>query len=147
LILDRDGIEQVLHIADNDGASSSVLDLRLHRDVWPEVSYVDAMRMRSSTLPTALSVAGVDLSKYDALILDTQGSELMILEGVKPILDRFQYIQVEAADFESYRGGALVSEIAHFMQAHGFALKQKQLFARHQDGGGYYELLFRRRQR
>jgi hypothetical protein len=101
--------------------------------------------MRSSTLPSALSAAGVDLSKYDALILDTQGSELMALEGAKPILDGFRYIQVEAADFESYRGGALVREIANFLHAHDFFLKHKQLFARHRGGGGYYELLFKTR--
>jgi len=147
LIMERDGAEHVLHIANNEGASSSVFDLHLHRDIWPEVAYVDAIAMRSSTLPSALQAADIELSGLDALILDTQGSELSVLKGATPILGQFRYVQVEAADFEAYRDGALAADIVAFMHGQGFALKRKQRTARHHAGGRYYELLFKNRTR
>ena len=49
--------------------------------------------MRGSTLPA-----------YDALAIDTQGSELLVLKGAGEALRNFRYIKTEAADFEAYRG-------------------------------------------
>lgn len=145
LLLDNDDSEQLLHVASNNGESSSVFDLHMHRDIWPEICYVGDLVVRSSTLPSLLNREGVDLSEYDALVLDTQGSELLVLRGAEPILRRFRYVQTEAADFESYRAGALASEITRFMKAHRFGLTYKQQMARHQSGRSYYELLFKNR--
>ena len=143
LLLDKDDVEHVFHVASNDGASSSIFDFHMHSDIWPEISYVVDLRIRSSTLPSVLRREGVELFEYDALVLDTQGSELFVLKGAEPILGRFRYIQTEAADFESYRDGALASQITSFMKEHGFVLTYKQQMARHQSGGRYYELLFK----
>ena len=145
LLLDKDDVEHVFHVASNDGASSSIFDLHMHSDIWPEISYVTDLTMRSSTLPSVLKREGVELSEYDALVVDTQGSELFVLKGAEPILGGFRYIQTEAADFESYRDGALASQIMSFMKKHGFVLAYKQQMARHQSGGRYYELLFKNR--
>jgi FkbM family methyltransferase len=35
LITDKDGETYTLHVANNEGASSSILDLHDHRDIWP----------------------------------------------------------------------------------------------------------------
>lgn len=145
LLLDKDDVEQVFHVASNDGASSSIFDFHMHGDIWPEISYVGDLTMRSSTLPSVLKREGVELSEYDALVLDTQGSELLVLRGAEQILGGFRYVQTEAADFESYRDGALASEIMSFMKGHGFVLRYRQQMARHRSGGTYYELLFKNR--
>ena len=76
LITNEDGTLCTLHISNNSGASSSILELHLHKDIWPEVTRTHDIVMRSSRLPTAL--ANVDLAQYDAMVLDTQGSELLI---------------------------------------------------------------------
>jgi FkbM family methyltransferase len=145
LLLDKDDVEHVFHVASNDGASSSIFEFHMHADIWPEITYVDDLTMRSSTLPSVLKREGVEPSEYDALVLDTQGSELLVLRGAEWILGGFRYIQTEAADFESYRDGALASQIKSFMKDHGFALTYRQQMARHQSGGTYYELLFENR--
>ena len=44
-------------------------------------------------------------SAWDALVMDTQEPELLILKGAEPMLSQFKYIKTEAADFESYVGG------------------------------------------
>ena len=101
LVTDRDGDRHILHIASNDGASSSILDFNQVNDIWPDIHYVDKVEVQSSTLPTAL--AGTDWTACNALVLDTQGTELLILKGAEPILKHFKYIKTEAADFELYK--------------------------------------------
>src|SRR5262249_48597685 len=54
LIADQDGKPYTLHVANNDGASSSILDLHGHKDIWPHVHYIRDIAMKSSTLKTAL---------------------------------------------------------------------------------------------
>jgi len=39
LITNEDGALCTLHTSNNSGQSSSVLDLHLHKDIWPEVSF------------------------------------------------------------------------------------------------------------
>jgi FkbM family methyltransferase len=143
LITDKDNDHHVLHVASNDGKSSSIFDLHLHKDIWPDIHYVHNVEMKSSTLPTALRTAGIDSARYDALVLDTQGSELLILHGAVPILAQFRFVKTEAADFESYKG-TTVSEISRFLAKQKFSLRQKKEFATHPAGGRYFDLLFKR---
>jgi FkbM family methyltransferase len=140
LITNEDGALCTLHISNNSGQSSSILDLHLHKDIWPEVSFTHDITLRSSRLPTAL--ADVDLAQYDAMVLDTQGSELLILQSAETILGGFNFIQVEAANFEAYRNCATVDTINSFLRGYGFRLLEKRLQARRKAGGEYFELLF-----
>ena len=80
--------------------------------------------MQSVSLPTALE--GIDLACYDALVIDTQGTELLILEGAAPLLPRFKYIKTEAADFELYKNCASERDIVRFLSAHGFRVERKE---------------------
>jgi FkbM family methyltransferase len=144
LITDRDCEDCVLHVASNDGASSSIFELSRHREIWPEVKFSSDLKLKSSTLPAALASAGIDVAEYDALVLDIQGAELKALKGARPLLRSMKYIQTEGADFESYEGGATVSELVGFLGTVGFRLARKERFAGRTGVGFYYELLFRR---
>ena len=104
LVLDTDGTRCTFHVANNAGASSSVLDMALHKDIWPHVVYSHDIELLSQTLPSALAGAGIDVVGYDALVMDTQGSELSVLRGASDLLKGFRYIKTEATDFESYKG-------------------------------------------
>src|SRR5207253_2009572 len=88
---------------------------------------MDSRWFGSSRLPTALT--GVDLEQYDVMVLDTQGSELLILQSAATILGGFNYIQVEAANFEAYRNCATVDTLNTFLRSHGFRLVDKRLQA------------------
>lgn len=144
LLTDRDGAEYEFHLSSNEGMSSSILDLKLHRDIWPEVDYVGSMQLQSKTLPTLLSDNGIDVAAYDALIMDTQGSELLILRGAESILHHFKFIKTEAPDFESYRDCCLVDDLAKFLAVHGFHERERHKFAERASGGSYYDIIFER---
>ena len=75
------------------------------------------------------------MSKYDALVLDTQGSELLVLKGAAGLLPNIKYVQAEVADFESYSGACrqlaetdVFSEIlasANIWKKRNFRLKKR----------------------
>jgi hypothetical protein len=45
LVTDVDDREYEFHIANNGGASSSILELKQHRDIWPGVEYTRAFKV------------------------------------------------------------------------------------------------------
>lgn len=144
LVTDKDYAETTFHVSSNEGQSSSVFDFGLHTDLFPEVTMTSSIVMTTRTLPTLLSENQVPISKYDALVLDTQGSELVILKGAASLLSQFRYIKVEAADFASYRGGCQDREISSFLLQHHFRECGRQEFARQANIGSYFNIVYRR---
>jgi FkbM family methyltransferase len=144
LITDRDDAEYAFHVANNDGQSSSILDLEMHKDIWPDVDYAKTITLRSTTLPSLLAREGIDPAAYDALVMDTQGSELLVLTGALPILANFRYIKAEVADFEAYQGCCQVGDLNRFLGEHGFREFSRRTFARRAGGGNYYDIIYQR---
>lgn len=144
LVTDRDDEPCQFHVANNNGASSSLLELKEHKNVWPSITYTETISLRSTTLPTLLRDHGIDLAAYDALILDTQGSELRVLRGAEPILGTFSFIKTEVADFEAYAGCCQLADIDSYLREQGFREMYRQPFARSANGGTYYDVTYRR---
>lgn len=144
LIADTDGKPYTFHVSNNDGLSSSILELHGHKDIWPDVNYVRDIAIHSSTLKTALETSEVDPGQYNALVLDTQGSELLVLRGAEELLGQFRFIKTEAADFESYRNCATVNQLCSYLKPFGFQVRRADRFAKSASGGAYFDILFER---
>ena len=143
LCTDKDNQPHTLHIASNNGASSSILELKEHKEIWPDVHYVDSINLQSKTLNSILNEENLDLNGLGALVMDTQGSELLVLKGALAILDRFKFIKTEVADFESYSGCCTLDEIDKFMIENGFQRYSCSRFARRSSGGSYYDIVYK----
>lgn len=144
LLADQAGQTHSFHVASNKGGSSSILPMKLHSTVWPEVRYERELTLRSETLPSLLQAQGIDVADYDFLTLDTQGSELMVLRGALPLLRRFRFVQVEVADFEAYAGGCQLPELEAFMREQGFVEHARHRFATRPGIGSMYDIVYRR---
>ena len=144
LLTDVQGRQYRFHVASNDGASSSILDLADHRRMWPEVAFTRDLLLESTTLDALLDEERVDASRYQALVLDTQGSELLVLRGALGTLPHLGFIQAEAADFEAYAGCCRVSDLTAFLAARGFAQWRQRVQYSTRGVGSYYDLLYRR---
>jgi len=144
LVTDKDGADYEFHIANNTGQSSSILDLKMHKDIWPTIHYGETILLRSVTLTTLVEENAIDLSRYDALILDTQGSELLALKGADPVLHKFKFIKTEVADFEAYAGCCQLSELSQFLRKRGFREIARQVQVVHQTGGKYFDIVYKR---
>lgn len=144
LVTDVDDREYVFNVSSNHGASSSIFPLARHRELWPGVDYTSTITITSTTLPTLLARAGEDPRRYQALVLDTQGSELLVLRGATPILSAVRFVKTEVADFESYAGGCLLHEMEDFFRDHGFREFSRNRFAGRAGIGNYYDIVYRR---
>lgn len=145
LVADRDDVEHTFHIANNAGKSSSILELKLHKDVYPEVAYERSVTMRSITLASLLEREKIAAADYDALVMDVQGAELLVLKGAAPILGSFKFIKTEVAEFESYAGCCQPKDIDAFVRPYGFREIARNRFAEHPHGGGYYDIVYERK--
>jgi FkbM family methyltransferase len=144
LVTDLDDVEYHFHLANNNGASSSILELDLHQDIWPDVAFEKTIKLYSKTLTTLLKAHNINVSEYDMLVIDTQGSELLVLKGAEAILHNFTYIQTEVPDFEAYKGCCQLKDLQLFLGKHGYREINRNKFATHPEGGNYYDITYKK---
>ena len=142
LVSDQDGKEYQFHIANNKGESSSIFDLKHHKDIWPKIDYERSITLKSKTLPAVLMAENVDPNLYDALVMDTQGAELLILKGAQSLLENIRFIKLEVPDFEAYEGCCQLSEVEDFMSVFGYKEYARYKFKQWKQEGGYYDIVF-----
>jgi FkbM family methyltransferase len=145
LLSARDRETFKLNIANNDGASSSILELNAHRDLWPAVHFTSSLEIQSRTLDAVLIEESIDRTQHDSLVIDTQGSELLVLKGAEESLSWFRYIKTEAADFEAYSGCSTLVDLDDFLHRRGFRRAAKAKFAGKPGVGNYFDVLYERR--
>ena len=145
LVTDVDNEEYNFNLASNNGASSSILELNLHKDIWPNVVFEKTIKLYSKTLSSLLKDNNISTTEYDMLVMDTQGSELLVLKGAIPILQNFTYIKTEAPDFESYKGCCQLKDLQSFLSQHGFTELSRHKFATHPSGGSYYDIIYKKK--
>jgi len=144
LVTAEDDKEYQFHISNNEGESSSVLSLSKHKEIWPEVTYTKTIALSGVTLATLIARNRIDLAQFDALVLDTQGSEYEVLRGAISILGSVRFIKVEVPNFEAYEGCCRLEELTAFMSAHGFREVCRIPFSHKEGVGTYFDILYRR---
>ena len=142
LITDQDDAEYQFHVANNGGASSSIFDFELHKEIWPQVDFERTITLRSITLPSFVQRENIHLPDYQALVLDTQGSELLVLKGAASLSHRFRFVKLEVSDFESYKDCCQLRDVEQFFHTHGYQERSRRKFADRPGGGSYYDILF-----
>lgn len=145
LIAAQDGIKYQFHISSNNGESSSILQAsEQHRDFWGTTSYPRSIELEAISLPTFIRTSGLDPASFDILVLDTEGTELLVLQGAREALRHFRYIKCEAANFEAYAGSCQISDLDAFLSEVGF--KQRGRFVGRRVAGGrrYWDVLYQR---
>jgi FkbM family methyltransferase len=142
LVTDVDEKEYSFHIASNDGGSSSIYEFAAHKEIWPDVTYTKTITIKSITLDSLIKRERIEMINFDALIMDTQGSELLVLKGAANILRHFRFIKTEVADFESYRGCCRLMDMDEFLQGHGYKRVVTKRVAHKHGVGSYYDVLY-----
>jgi len=138
LITDVDDKEYQFNVANNNGASSSIFRLKEHKEVWPAVHMTKTISLKSKTLATLFEEEKLDVTKYQGLVMDTQGSELLVLQGSLSLLKHFKFIKTEVADFEAYEACCQLSDMNRFMTSNGFKEYHRKKFGRATKNGEFY---------
>lgn len=110
-----------LHIAANDGLSSSLLQmLDLHKDLAPESEYIIDHAVNIDSLDNVVSP---DWSNI-LLKIDVQGFELKVLEGASETLKRTNVIVIETSFDDLYEGAPTPSELINYLYTKNFIIFQ-----------------------
>lgn len=110
------------NIASNKGASSSMLQLGRHAELYEHVTYVDTFETKTTTLDAALTSLPCRAS-LNLLVLDVQGAELRVLKGAEAALTRINALYVEVSEVPLYEGGCTFEEVYDFLTDRGFRLR------------------------
>ncbi|HEX7766248.1 MAG TPA: FkbM family methyltransferase [Nitrospira sp.] len=113
--LSNDNTTRELFLTNNDGESSSLLRLGLHKQIFPHVHEVRAVHVPCRTLDRV--IADHHLHDPDLLLLDVQGAEYHILSSLSPRLKRrLLAIYVEASLEEVYTGAKNLDDLKGVLQ-------------------------------
>jgi len=133
---DQDGLELELIITNNT-QSSSLLNLNIHMDLYPDIFEDSRVRVQTSRLDTLL----LDKIAPDFINLDIQGSELKALMGAQDLLVNCKWIYCEVNKVEIYEGCCLVEDLDKYLSAFGFERKWTRWFSNHGWGDALYVCL------
>lgn len=115
---DIDQVPITLHIANNSGQSSSILDLGTHKTAHPEVHYIKDIQVTMRRLDSL--IFSHEIVDFDFLNVDVQGAELKVLSGMGELLRHIKWAYLEVNKEELYKGCALVGDIDNYMIGFGF---------------------------
>ena len=126
---DQDGLELELIITNNT-QSSSILELKKHKDLYPDIFEKKRVKVQTKKLDTLL------LNKIapDFINLDIQGSELKALMGAQSLLANCKWIYTEVNKVEIYEGCCLVEDLDKYLSDLGFRRECTRWFGH--DGWG-----------
>ena len=125
----------VFHISNNT-QSSSILDLGLHSELYPDIVYVDKKEVQAVPLRSILpDYHNIDVNFIN---LDIQGAELKALMGMEEYLPNVDYIYTEVNYDSVYKDGALIWEIDMFLERYGFVRMEVKWCNKDKWGDAFY---------
>jgi hypothetical protein len=123
LIADAEDKEVDFIITNNEGMSSSFLELKEHLIEHPMCRESHRIKLKTTTLPTFLTENNLNPADFDFLIMDIQGAELHALKGMESIMNNFNHIYLEVNTKELYAGCGLLHEVVDLLDKHGFVMR------------------------
>jgi len=121
VVSDKDGQDVEFKIT-NLTNCSSILDLGYHKEIHPHIEVIETINLKTKTLKTILNQNNLE-NEYNILILDTQGAELLVLQGLSSLLNNFNTIYTEVNEEELYSGCCKLEDLDLYLNDFGFKRK------------------------
>ena len=117
----------VLHIANNNGQSSSILDLGTHKVYYPKIKYIQDQEIQLIRLDNFFSIEGNNISDFNFLNIDVQGVELNVVKSFGTLITKMDYIYTEVNEEYLYCDCTLINEIDTYLNKFGFSRKATRM--------------------
>jgi FkbM family methyltransferase len=111
--------EALIHVSGLDHSSSLLPITATQETLFPGTAEVGTDTVRVTRLAEHVS----DIESPALLKVDVQGFELQALAGCEDLLDKFDWIYVEASFIELYAGQAFADDIIAWLHARNFSLR------------------------
>jgi FkbM family methyltransferase len=100
--------------------SSSLLPLKLHSRIYPDIVETQQLEVRTITLDALLVELALDAADFNFLNIDIQGAELLALRGAEKTLRHIEAINTEVNLAELYEGCARLEEVDLHLKRRSF---------------------------
>lgn len=116
----------VLHVANNGGQSSSLLELGTHAKNHPDVKYTHDIEVPMVRLDSFFHNENSGdmhdnyLNGADYLSMDIQGFELRALKGMGDLLHKFKWLYLEVNKGDVYKQNGQVQDVKEYVRKFGF---------------------------
>jgi FkbM family methyltransferase len=107
-----DKIEKIRFNVSNNGQSSSILELGLHKTFHPHIHYIGYFEEETKILKDILPKYDIE---YNFLNFDIQGAELKALQGMEEYLNNVDYLYTEVNSDYVYKNCALIEELDEYL--------------------------------
>lgn len=111
--------EVVLRVTSND-QSSSILPLKYHKVVYPEIKEVRQIKVQCRTLDVLMKEQKLEPRDFNFINIDIQGAELLAFQGANGQLRFVDIISSEVNFEEMYEGCVLKVQLDEFLLKYGF---------------------------
>jgi len=113
-----------LHVTSND-QSSSILPLKHHKIVYPDIVEMDCIEVVSYTLDALCEKYDYSQPDFNFINIDIQGAELLAFKGATNLLkNHIKAINTEVNYEEMYEGCALKKDVDEYLGQFGFKCKE-----------------------
>lgn len=124
-ISDTDGEEVNFYRTNNEGQSSSILELGTHSRMHPTVKVVDTIKLTTSRIDTLVYNGKIgSANNFDFINFDIQGNELKALKGMGVLLNGVKWAYLEVNWDFLYKGCALFDEVKDYLKGFGFEVAE-----------------------
>ena len=104
----------------NNYESSSILDLKTHAQVHPDIVYTHTLRQKTTTVDTFFESNNIQAELCNFWNFDIQGAELLALKGTTISIKFAKVIYLEVNEKELYKDCGLIGEIDAYLEKQGF---------------------------
>ena len=118
----------------NNTMSSSIYDLKIHSEKYPDIVLTKMVNVETITLNTY----SIGREIPSLINLDIQGAELEALKGASNFLEQVSYIYTEVSYVELYKNAPLAEDIDLYLNGFGF----KRVVTRKVPKDGWADVLY-----
>jgi len=104
----------------NNGQSSSVLELGVHKNHHPDVNYIDNIEINMDTIYNLVNKFKLNIESFNFINIDIQGYELEALKGFGNLLHHFDYIYSEVNTADVYVNCSKIEDLDDYLKKFGF---------------------------
>jgi FkbM family methyltransferase len=126
-VIDVEDNNEVEFKITNNGQSSSILDLGLHKQFYPNIKVIKKIKCKTCRLDTLINKNKINMKNYNFINLDIQGVELNALKSLGKNMYYINYIYTEINTAEVYKNCSLVNEIDDYLKIFGFKRVETKL--------------------
>ena len=122
----------------NNLQSSSILNLKEHKKLFPDVHYVKEIEMKTKRFDTLYAENNIDINDYNFLNVDVQGADLNAILSFGNLLEKIDFVYSEVNTVEVYENCHTIDVFDEVMDKHGFTRTMTHIY----HGGGWGDALY-----